>query len=126
MPAPTLQYGLLARAAGTTPKVVRYFVDEGLLDPSRPDPVVQLRWVIDMRRAGFSLAEIRASLPALLGVRREQLGRVAERITAHIDEVAAQRSMLDETITELKAFAARVDQLYLEEAALKPTNDGTN
>ena len=79
-----------------------------------------------MRRAGFSLAEIYASLPALLGVRREQLGRVAERIAAHIDEIARQRALLDEMLMELEAFADRVAQLYLEEATLKPADSGTN
>ena len=110
MPDELLTIGELARRAGRRPSSIRYYEQIGVLpEPARvggqrryrPDAVRALEVIDTARRAGLSLAEIRAVLGAGPGeadampeFRRIAAGRLAA-VTAAIERALAVRAWLE-------------------------------
>ncbi|MGI4730833.1 MAG: MerR family transcriptional regulator [Janthinobacterium lividum] len=104
---------------GVTARALRFYEDEGLIDPERrgtqrlysPRDRARLAWILRGKRVGFSLAEIR-ELIDLYDVgdgratqRRLTVARCRERIAALED----QRRDIDAAIAELSDFVAQID-----------------
>lgn len=107
----------LARAAGTTPRALRYYEEQGLLRPARlasgyrhydPQAVGTVRHIQLLLSAGLNTAAIAEILPCipddvtvLAPTCPELLDALAverARITASMDRLAAARDVLDRLI----------------------------
>jgi DNA-binding transcriptional MerR regulator len=108
----------LSAEFGVTARALRFYEDEGLIDPERrgtqrvysPRDRARLAWILRGKRVGFSLAEIR-ELIDLYDVgdgratqRRQTVARCRERIAT----LEAQRRDIDAAIAELTDFVATV------------------
>lgn len=111
-----MRIGELARLVGTTPRMLRYYEDEGLLTPERGSngyreyaevDVRTARQIVALSEAGLTLSVIRTVLPcatpdgsalrACPNVEpelRQQLDTIRERITALADSATAIESYL--------------------------------
>jgi DNA-binding transcriptional MerR regulator len=107
--------GELSQEFGVTARTIRFYESENLLAPRRDGTTrvyskrdrARLGWILRGKRVGFSLAEIAELLDMYerAGPESQRTAldwRVAERIAA----LEAQRADLDDTINELKQFAA--------------------
>jgi len=112
-----VRIGELAREAGTTPRALRYYEEQGLLRPARlasgyraydPQAVGTVRHIQLLLSAGLNTAAIAEILPCipddvtvLAPTCPELLDALAEeraRITASMDRLAAARAVLDRLI----------------------------
>lgn len=104
----------LSREFGVTARTLRFYEDEGLLDPdrrgssrvySRADRA-RLAWILRGRSVGFSLADIRELLDLYAPGRdrRSQLLAAMEKSHQRIDALKGQRDAIDLTIAELEQF----------------------
>lgn len=104
----------LAAAFSVTPRTIRFYEDEGLINPERQGQNrlyskgdrARLAWILRGKRVGFSIADIREMLD-LYGAdddrelqRRVTIKRCEERIT----ELVSQKADIDEMIDELQQF----------------------
>lgn len=102
--------GTVAKEAGVSPKVVRYFVAQGLIAFDDTSAVQAIRWIKLMKKAGFSLAEIKTALPRLLGTTRAELQHVRAMADKHLEALDQiiirlnehQRALVD-FITDVEA-----------------------
>jgi len=106
----------LAREFAVTARTLRFYEDEGLLNPerrgtqrlySRADRA-RLAWILRGRAVGFSLADIRELLDLYAPgeARRPQLEAALAKSRARIAALGAQRDAIDATIAELEQFCA--------------------
>ncbi|WP_174298816.1 MerR family transcriptional regulator [Sphingomonas bacterium] len=116
----------LSAEFGVTARALRFYEDEGLIDPERRGTQrvysrrdhARLAWILRGKRVGFSLAEIRELIDLYdvgdgrAAQRRLTVTRCRERIAA----LEGQRSDIDAAIAELSAFVAAI------EAAPSPSN----
>ncbi|MFF2813322.1 MerR family transcriptional regulator [Streptomyces sp. NPDC058000] len=114
----TLQIGALARRTGTTERLLRYYEEQGLLNPRRTAAgyrvyqeadVAQVRRIRTLLTSGLNTATIAQVLPCL----RDDDGRLVPtcpqlvgelhreraRLTGSIEALMASRDLLDEVIT---------------------------
>ena len=110
----------LAAELGVTPRAIRFYEDKGLIDPPRAGTVrvyrprerARMLLILRGKRLGFSLAEIGRFLdlydvdPRHIEQKRALLARVCERIA----ELEDMRVSLDDTLLELRAIAAQVEE----------------
>jgi DNA-binding transcriptional MerR regulator len=115
----------LCRQFDVTPRTLRFYEDQGLLEPRRRGQTrlysakdrVRLGLILRGKRLGFSLAQI-AELIALYD-RRDggtvQLQHSIKAVEDRIADLEAQRHALDEVLSELRevraGMAARLDDL---------------
>jgi DNA-binding transcriptional MerR regulator len=118
-----MRIGELARRTGVDPRLLRYYEQQGLLEPRRrangyrefeESDVATVAWIRRLLSAGLStatIAEFRdcarqdaAREPADCELLASRLGRERHRIDATMAELAANRAALDEVIA---AAAAR-------------------
>ncbi len=106
--------GKLAAATGVGIETIRYYEREGLLDPpSRtasnyrkypPEAVGRLRFVVQAKALGFSLAEIRELLRLQRGGSRAEVREIADRhladVRAKLASLHAIESVLSELVTD--------------------------
>jgi DNA-binding transcriptional MerR regulator len=115
----------VADSLGITPRTLRFYEDKGLIEPHRVGnsriytkrDTARMQLILRGKRLGFSLKEIQAFLdlydadPQHL----EQMRLLAERCSARIKELRAQRDAIDQTVEELTAMEqeamARVGKL---------------
>jgi MerR family redox-sensitive transcriptional activator SoxR len=125
MKDPTLGIGEVARRAGVNVSAIRFYEREGLLPPPEraggqrrfgEDTVERLRIIAVAKRAGFSLAEVRALLSSIErgASAHEQLQALA---TAKLPEVDAAIERAEATRGWL-ALASRCGCEALESCAL--------
>ncbi|WP_422737936.1 MerR family transcriptional regulator [Micromonospora sp. WMMD729] len=112
-----MRIGELARAAGTTPRALRYYEEQGLLRPARlasgyrhydPQAVYTVRHIQLLLSAGLNTAAIAEILPCipndvtvLAPTCPELLDALAverARITASMERLGAARAVLDRLI----------------------------
>jgi DNA-binding transcriptional MerR regulator len=111
----------LAAQFGVTPRAIRFYEDQGLIQPrrvglsrvySRRDRG-RLAWILRGKNVGFSLAEIRELLDLYDagdgGVRQRE--RTLEACRRRIAALVEQRNDIDATIDELENFVAVVEGL---------------
>jgi DNA-binding transcriptional MerR regulator len=111
----------LAAQFGVTPRAIRFYEDQGLIQPrrvglnrvySRRDRA-RLAWILRGKNVGFSLAEIRELLDLYDagdgGVRQRE--RTLEACGRRIAALVEQRNDIDATIEELENFVAVVEGL---------------
>ncbi len=109
----------LSAEFGITARALRFYEDEGLIDPERRGTQriysardhARLAWVLRGKRVGFSLAEIR-ELIDLYDVgdgRATQRRLTATRCRERIAALENQRRDIDAAIAELSAFVATLE-----------------
>lgn len=111
----------LAAAFNITPRAIRFYEDQELLNPERRGQnriyhrrdFVRLAWILRGKRVGFSLAEIRDMLDLYdqedgrILQRQVTLAKCRERIAA----LQEQRADIDHMIEELELFCSTLEDL---------------
>jgi DNA-binding transcriptional MerR regulator len=110
----------VAAQLGVTPRTLRFYEDRGLIHPRRVGQtrlyarrdLARMQLILRGKQLGFSLAEIEEFLnlydadPQHL----EQMRALASRCRERIAELEAQRTALDQTLTELRGLEAAAQQ----------------
>ena len=115
----------LAVVFNITPRAIRFYEDQGLLNPERRGQnriyqrrdFVRLAWILRGKRVGFSLAEISEMLDLYDmgdgGTRQRQV--TLEKCRARIAALHEQRADIDTMIEELQQFCATLEALVVPE-----------
>ena len=115
----------LCREFGATPRALRFYEEQGLLSPARRDLTriysykdrARLQMILNGRRVGLSIAEIRDILDLYDEEGEAAQSAEALRIFKHrIDQLEHQRQEVDDAISTLKAAAERLARQYPEAA----------
>lgn len=115
----------LAAEFSITARAIRFYEDQGLIEPMRRGNSrvytrrdrARLAWVLRGKRVGFSLAEIKE----LLDLYDTDDGRATQRLRARekcrerIAALQAQRADIDHMIDELKLFDATISGLIAQD-----------
>jgi DNA-binding transcriptional MerR regulator len=109
----------LAREFAVTPRTLRFYEAEGLLNPCRRGATrlysradrARLKWVLRGRSVGLSLADIRELLDLYAPGpgRRAQIAATRAKCHARLAQLRKQRDAIDATIAELEQFVASID-----------------
>jgi len=104
----------LAREFDVTPRTIRFYEDEGLLEPQRVGSrrvyskrdYVRLKLILRGKRLGFSLAEVREMLDIYDSAHdeRPQLQKFVAALAARREQLEQQREDLEEVLAEIRAF----------------------
>lgn len=110
----------LAREFGLTPRAIRFYEDKGLVAPTRigqnrlfnARDRVRLSLIVQGKKVGFSLSEIRDILD-LYDVdegRTTQLKFAVAKFRSRIEQLIVQRREIDQAIDDLEAACAAAEK----------------
>ncbi len=119
----------LAETFDITPRAIRFYEDQGLINPQRRGQnriyskrdLSRLAWVLRGKRVGFSLAEI-AELLDLYdadSTRATQANKTLEKCRQRIVALEDQRRDIDHVIEELTEFTTALHALVALEKTAK-------
>ncbi len=110
----------LSKHFDLTPRTIRYYESEGLLNPVRDNgkriyrerDLVRLKLILRGKRLGFSLAEIKTTMELYDTQPNEsaQLRFVLETILAHKNELEQKQVDIENTLAEMESVADRVQE----------------
>ena len=108
---------------GCTARALRFYEDEGLIQPQRSGlsriyskrDRARLAWIMRAKNVGFSQTEIKEMVDLYdLGDGRVEQRRVTvQRCKDKVERLQAQRADIDSAITELNEFIALIENLDL-------------
>ncbi len=113
----------LGREFGVTARALRYYEEQGLLSPARPQQMrvysqrdrVRLSLVLKGRQAGLTLREIRELLDLYDREGPEaQQARALPRLRQQLAALERQRGELDDAIETLKAASERLSHVLTD------------
>ena len=110
----------LSKHFDLTPRTIRYYESEGLLNPVRDNgkriyrerDLVRLKLILRGKRLGFSLAEIKTTMELYDTQSNEsaQLRFVLETIESHRDELVQKQVDIENTLAEMESVADNVQK----------------
>lgn len=115
-----MKIGELSRRTGTSIRMLRYYEDQGLLDPLRrtngyrdysSEDVETVKRILTLNEAGITLVEIQKFLPCALAGRGEfeSCDELLHLLRQQIGRVNARRSKLDESVVLLTSLLETMD-----------------
>ncbi len=117
----------LAREFDVTPRAIRFYEDEGLLNPRRDGSrriyskrdFVRLKLVLRGKRLGLSLAQVREMFDLYDSAKdeRPQLERFLAALAVRREQLEHQRAEIDEELAEIRTFELQSRKLLAEQAA---------
>jgi len=129
-PPETYSISDLAHEFDVTPRAIRFYEDEGLLDPARAGSrriyskrdYVRLKLVLRGKRLGLSLAQVREMFALYDAARdeRPQLEKFLTALGARREQLERQRAEIDEELAEIRSFEQQSSRLLGEMAARGP------
>ena len=110
----------LSRHFDLTPRTIRFYESEGLLEPLRENnnriyqerDLVRLKLILRGKRLGFSLAEIKTTMELYDTQPSEaaQLEFVLETIESHRQELKQKQLDIENTFAEMESVAEKIQQ----------------
>lgn len=106
MPEQAIRIGELARRSGVSPRLLRYYEEQGLLSPQRrpsgyreyaPSDVALVRRIRGLLAAGLSTATISSVLPCI----RDDGQRLVPTCPDLVAELRRERDRIDQAINDL-------------------------
>jgi len=116
-PHESLTITQLCRQSGATPRALRYYEQKGLLSPRRINQVrvyshrekVRLQLILQGRRAGFTLREVRELFETYdKGGREAQRVRALPLFKARLAALTQERAEVADALETLKAASVRM------------------
>ncbi len=119
-PVETYTISELAKHFDVTPRAIRFYEDQGLLNPKRVNAqrvynegdFVRLKLILRGKRIGFSLAELKQtiSLYDTHPDEKAQLQYVLDTIEAHRQELVQRREDIETTLADMDDVHTRVNE----------------
>ena len=116
----------VAAELGVTPRTLRFYEDQGLIEPQRVGTtriytkreVARMYLILRGKRLGFSIREIKEFLDLYGKDARhvEQMRVLRIRIREHLDDLKKQQDALSQTVAELYAMDREAEE-WIEKAA---------
>ncbi len=116
----------LAREFDVTPRAIRFYEDEGLLNPRREGSrriyskrdFVRLKLVLRGKRLGLSLAQVREMFDLYDSAKdeRPQLEKFLAALAARREQLERQRGEIEEELAEIRTFELQSRKLLDEQA----------
>lgn len=119
----------LSRLCGATPRALRFYEEMGLLSPRRDHQgriyshheQVRLKLILQARRMGFTIREIRELFEAYeKGGRQAQFARALPMFRQRLAALALKRKEIDEVLETLTGASDRLTKLEATAAPLQP------
>ena len=125
-PRETYSISELSREFDVTPRAIRFYEDEGLLDPRRDGSrriyskrdYVRLKLILRGKRLGLSLAQVREMFDLYDSAKdeRPQLEKFLAALAARREQLEHQRAEIDEELAEIRSFELQSKKLLSERA----------
>jgi len=116
----------LAREFDVTPRAIRFYEGEGLLNPRREGSrriyskrdFVRLKLVLRGKRLGLSLAQVREMFDLYDSAKdeRPQLEKFLAALAARREQLERQRGEIEEELAEIRTFELQSRKLLAEQA----------